>query len=120
MFFEVEPVTAVTPTVDEIEASLKAALAKPHVRLPERSRFDSTWPKQSVVQAKAGFRSWKSFVRSALHIALIETTEGWHVTVGEGPSAEDVEDITLDAGSTPRHLAEAVLEVASRRTLWRR
>jgi hypothetical protein len=119
MFFEVEPVTVLEPTVDSIEEALRGALQRPAVRVSERSRFDSTWPKESVVQARAGFSSWKAFAKAALSIAVMEAPDCWHISVGEGASPDTVEDVRLPLASSPRDLAKAILEIAGRRPLWR-
>ena len=119
MFFELEPVAVIEPTTEAIEVVLTAAFARQPVSLPERSRFDPGWPKQSVVQVKAGYKSWRSFVQRALRIALIEAPDGWHLAIGEGASPQDVEDISMPVNVTLRQLAEQVMEVASRRGIWR-
>ena len=118
MFFELDPVETLEPTPERIEAAITAALQRPTVPLKERSRFDTDWPKQSVVQLAAGYKSWKSFVERALRIALVEAPDGWHVAVGEGASTQDVEDVKMPATSTPRELAARVKEVASQRKIW--
>jgi hypothetical protein len=119
MFFELDPVEIVEPNSERLEAAVTAALQRSAVPLKERSRFDPDWPKQSVVQMAAGYKSWRSFVQRALRIALIEAPDGWHVAVGEGTSAQDVEDVRMPVTSTTQELAGCVREVASRRQIWR-
>jgi len=119
MFFELEPVAVLDPTVDSIEEALHAALQREPVRIPERSRFDTTWPKESVVQVRAGFSSWKAFAKSALSMAVMEAPDSWHISVGEGASPDTVEDVRLPLAAAPRQIAEAILEVAERRPVWR-
>jgi hypothetical protein len=69
MFFELDPVEAIEPGEGQVERAVQAALLRPAVAIKERSRFDDDWPKHSVVQVAAGYKSWKSFVRNAPHLA---------------------------------------------------
>jgi hypothetical protein len=120
MFFEVDPVTSFELTPVVLERELKAAIDREPVRLPERSRAGGSWPKQSVVQQAAMFKSWKTFAKAALRIALVETESAWVVAVGEGESPEDVESVTLSRDASLGELAGTVWEIINRRTIWRR
>jgi hypothetical protein len=119
LFFELDPVAVIDePSVESLEHALGRALETPPVPVRERSPFASDWP-DSVIQVRAGFKSWRSFAQAALNISLGRTEEVWFITTFEGPSKEEVETKTLPKNSSLSQLAEATMEVASRRTLWR-
>lgn len=119
MFFEVDPVNAFEPTLESLAEVLDRALPAQPQPLRERSRYGGDWPKQSVVQTAAGYRSWASFAKGSLRIALIETREGWQVSVGEGPSSDDVENRLLDSGASTRDIATVIMEIIAPRPIWK-
>jgi hypothetical protein len=117
LFYEIEPVAILEPT----QHALADVLAKRLSAMPQpvREWYRGDPPMKSVVHAAAKSRSWSAFARQSLRLALIETDEFWEVSVGEGPTPADAERQRLPRTSLPSDLAEAVLEVAKRRTIWR-
>jgi hypothetical protein len=114
---EIEPVAVTEPTHKALVSALADRLVRRPVEVPEWLR--GSRPLTNAVQLAAKSRSWIGFARRSLRFALIETEEGWEVSVGEGSSPDDVEQATLPRSSGPEVLAGAVLEVASRREVWR-
>lgn len=113
---EIEPVAIIEPTHKGLVSVLVDRLGNSPAEVSEWIPGESR--SKNAVQVAAKSRSWIGFARRSLRFALIETDEAWEVSVGEGPSPDDVEQASLPRTSGPEALAGAVLKVAARRGGW--
>ncbi len=116
LLWEVDPVAVLVPEHQALASAIGTHLMAEPKAVQDLSPGDP--PGKSVVQVAAKCRSWIAFARRSLRFALIETDESWQVSVGEGPTPDDVEESHLPPLSGPDELAGAVLDVAQRRRIW--
>lgn len=117
LLYEADPVQVLEPQATTLATALEVALSRPPLAIPDWPDFQGA-SGQSVVQVAAGFKSWRSFAKAALGIALIDDGDRWQVSVGEGLTQGDVETLTMERGAAPYMIAESITEIANRRTLW--
>ena len=118
MFFELEPVEIIEPTRDAFGMAVSRCRSGTFVRVRERDRFVAAdWP-MSVVQRAAGFRSWRSFARKCLSLALVRGADKWQITAGEG-GENDAETVSLAFDSSDELIVEAMVAISEHYTQWK-